>query len=253
MPKALMPTPCTEVTAMRTRPSKEIFSSPGSNVFKQKKNFILKLLPRHAGVFFIFAMMNKSKIPGLLIAFFGLIVATALLIGSIRFYHTITALTRDNPSLHTASDTLRVLANNDSLIDYNASLNQQIADKLDNKREDEMNTKQILLHNCISSFIYSMDTLQSASLTHDEKLLLLKNNVNKTNMACRAALFDVRDAGQIEMLNTFLIVDEKKLEHTMFECFTPNEIAIPCYEKIKHQALYLESIILEKNFKQLNL
>ena len=116
-----------------------------------------------------------------------------------------------------------------------------------------MNRKQMLLHTAISYFIFYMDTLQKGNYTHEEKLRMIKNSVNKTNLSCRAALFDVHDAEQIRELNDFIIVDEKKPENRIFECLQEKEIPVQCFDKIKHQALYIEKIILEKNFKKLNL
>ncbi len=197
--------------------------------------------------------MNKNKLPGLFLALFGLAAAALIFYGALHFYITIKQLSQNNPSLSSPADTLQVLTNNDTLVDYNAMLNQQIADKLNNKKEEELNRKQKLLHYTIGDFIRYIDSLQGAVMSHEEIFLRIKNSVNKTNLACRAALFDIRDAAGIEELNYFLIDDEKKILNTPFQCLGNKEIGTLCLENIKHEALHLEKIILEKNFKQLNL
>ena len=197
--------------------------------------------------------MNKNKLPGILLAIFGLTVAIGLLYGAIRFYHTISEITANNPSLNPAPDTLRLNMLNDTLVDYNSGLNQKIAEQLNDKNDAEKNRKQVLLHQSINNFIHAMDTLQTGNFSHEQQLVYLKNCVNKTNLACRAALFNINDAGPIAELDKFIITDEKNLDNTIFECFSKKEILIQCFEKIKHDALYLEKIILEKNFNQLNL
>ncbi len=195
--------------------------------------------------------MNKGRIINSIMGGFGLLVAGVLLYGAIHFYHTIHEITKNNPSLNTVRDTLRTITDNDSLVDINASLHQKIAQSLFDKKDEEKIRKQMLLHQTITEFIFVIDTLQTNNISSEETVHRLKNAVNHLNLSCRAALFNIKDLDQIPELNSFMILDEKNLKNTIFECFLNKEIKVQCFEKIKHEALFIEKIILEKNFNQL--
>ncbi len=181
----------------------------------------------------------------------GLILACLGIYAALKFSRTILAITQNNPSLITARDTLRINQDYDTLLDLNATLNQQIAEKLIGRAGQQKSRQQMLLHQTISAFILEMDSLQQFYLEPEVASKKLKNAVNRTNIECRASLFDIQEANHIKELETFLIADEKNLGNTIFECFSQKEIKPVCYDKIKHQAYLIETIILEKNFNQL--
>ncbi len=186
---------------------------------------------------------------GIVAAIAGLILTAFLLYGALQFYRTITAITRGNPSIIASHDTLHLVSDNDTLMEVNASLNQQISEKLMNSTARDKIEKQFLLHRSITEFTLKMDSLQQFNITLEKSLYALKNAVNIFNMGCRSSLFNTQDVDEITLLQTFIITDENKLNSTIFECFSKKEKQ--CFDAIKHQALYLESIILEKNLYQL--
>jgi uncharacterized protein YxeA len=196
--------------------------------------------------------MNKNKIPGLLLAIIGLSLTIMILYGALKFYHNIKELSQNNPSLQQPHN-LPKLTENDTLVDYIASLNQQLAAQLNEKPDAEKSNKLMRLHECITYFIIYMDSLENSSQNRDALLLKIKNSVNKTNSVSRDALFDPADTATISGLKEFYIQDEIKPSDSLFGCLQEKEISKQCFMKIKHEALYLESIILEKNFKKLNL
>jgi hypothetical protein len=192
------------------------------------------------------------KITGIIVAIVGLVLTGLILFAAIRFYRTISNLAQNNPAI-SRHDTLHTVLANDTLLDRNAGLNQQIAQKLTDKPEEDKSVKQRLLHQTIFDFILLVDTLEQVNLPNETTLLRLKHAVNKTNMGCRSALFDIADVALLPELDSFLIVDEKKLGNTIFECFSAKEIKTACFKDLKHYALRIENLILEKNFKRLNL
>ncbi len=195
--------------------------------------------------------MNKGKIFSLIMAGAGLIVTAGLCYGAFKFYRTISAFTANNPALATPSQNLNTEVTFDSIQEENAMINQQISEQILNKSDDEKKKKQILLHATINQFIQEMDSLQGNQLSQKVARKRLKNAVNKVNLECRAALFVPRQAEEIPELNTFIILNEDKLENTIFECFLTKDLH--CFDLIKHQALYLENTILRKNRQQLKL
>lgn len=195
--------------------------------------------------------MNKYKTLAIIGATFGLVLTSIIFIGGIKFFRTMQKLASENPSVVSPRDTLRLNESIDTLVDANAGLNQQIAEKLVSKKYPELESKQALLHATVMTFMDSIDILIADAGSEEISMLRLKNTVNRTNLAFRAALFNVNDANEIEALKSFIIIDEKNTENTIFECFLKNKDHRACADLIKHQALYLESIILEKNFKQL--
>ena len=195
--------------------------------------------------------MNKYKTLGIIGAALGLVLTSIIFIVGINFFRTMQKLASDNPSVVSPRDTFRVNTSLDTLVDVNAALNQKIAEKLVNKKDAELEAKQSLLHTTVMSFVDTLDIILAEAESDEISILRLKNAVNRTNLAFRAALFNVNDANGIDALNSFIIIDEKKIENTIFECFLKNKDHHACTDLIKHQALYLESIILEKNFNQL--
>jgi len=185
----------------------------------------------------------------LVAAGFGLLVTAGLFYGAIKFYRTIHEMTKNNPSLVTPHDTLRINPSADTLLDHIAGLNQQIAEKLSHQPNKVQEQKLIILNNTMTNLVFVLDSLKETG-SHDQTVLLtLKNAINKTNLEFRAALFDVNEVANIPGLESFMILNENKLENTIFECFLKKETQ--CFDSIKHQALYLEWLILEKNFSQL--
>ena len=195
--------------------------------------------------------MNKYKTLGIIGAAFGLVLTSIIFIAGINFFRTMQKLASENPSVVSPRDTFRVNTSLDTLVDVNAELNQKIAEKLVSKKDAELESKQALLHTTVISFMDTLDILVAEAGSEEISMLRLKNAVNKTNLAFRAALFNINDANGLEVLNSFIIIDEKNIENTIFECFLKNKDNRASADLIKHQALYLESIILEKNFKQL--
>ncbi len=195
--------------------------------------------------------MNKYKTFAIIGAAFGLVLTSIIFIAGIKFFRTMQNLASENPSVVAPRDTFRVNESLDTLVDVNAALNQQIAEKLVSKKDAELETKQALLHTTVISFMDTLDILVAEAGSEEISMVRLKNAVNRTNLAFRAALFNVNDANEIEALKSFIIIDEKNTENTIFECFLKNKDHRACADLIKHQTLYLESIILEKNFNQL--
>lgn len=195
--------------------------------------------------------MNKYKTFAIIGAAFGLVLTSIIFIAGIKFFRTMQNLASENPSVVAPRDTFRVNESLDTLVDVNAALNQQIAEKLVSKKDAELESKQALLHTTVISFMDTLDILVAEAGSEEISMVRLKNAVNRTNLAFRAALFNVNDANEIEALKSFIIIDEKNTENTIFECFLKNKDHRACADLIKHQTLYLESIILEKNFNQL--
>jgi len=192
--------------------------------------------------------MKRKKIVNLIIAGFGLAVAAVLLFSAIRFYRTIKALTSDNPAINPPHDTLTTASETDSFIESNASLNRQIAEQLGSTRDAGRINKQMLLHRTTTNFIHNTDSIQSLGITSKQLITDFKTEVNKTNLAYRASLFEIKDLEDIPELESFMILDENKMENTIFECLKGDKAGKQCFDQIKHQALLIENKILEKNF-----